>query len=160
MGSVYLSLNASFDPNTSFGGTWERFGTGKCLIGTDSNNTLLGEAVDPLLPNITGQLGVDVSDNIGDTEDNKKVYEGLVWGGNGALYKKQVNAPASGSVNAGRMQFSHDGAIFADTIVDGKAVVVSDRILLDASRSNSVYGTTENIVRPNSIGVIFWKRTA
>ena len=33
VGSVYISISSNFNPNTSFGGVWERFGQGRTLIG-------------------------------------------------------------------------------------------------------------------------------
>ena len=33
VGSVYISISSNFNPNTSFGGAWERFGQGRTLIG-------------------------------------------------------------------------------------------------------------------------------
>lgn len=33
VGSVYISISSNFNPNTSFGGKWERFGQGRTLIG-------------------------------------------------------------------------------------------------------------------------------
>ena len=38
VGSVYTSISSNFNPNTSFGGTWERFGQGRTLIGEGTGN--------------------------------------------------------------------------------------------------------------------------
>ena len=38
VGSIYETSNASFNPNTSFGGTWERI-KGKVIVGVDENDT-------------------------------------------------------------------------------------------------------------------------
>ena len=38
VGSIYTSVNST-NPSTFFGGTWERFGKGKTLIGVDENDT-------------------------------------------------------------------------------------------------------------------------
>ena len=32
VGSVYMSISSSFNPNTSFGGTWSKIAEGHCLI--------------------------------------------------------------------------------------------------------------------------------
>ena len=38
VGSIYTSVNST-NPSTLFGGTWERFGNGKVLVGVDENDT-------------------------------------------------------------------------------------------------------------------------
>lgn len=38
IGSIYTSVNNT-NPSTLFGGTWERFGNGKVLVGVDENDT-------------------------------------------------------------------------------------------------------------------------
>ena len=36
VGSIYLSIDANFNPNTAWGGTWELLPSGKSLQTTDS----------------------------------------------------------------------------------------------------------------------------
>jgi len=38
IGSIYLSVN-NLNPESLFGGTWQIFGEGKCLVGVDTNQT-------------------------------------------------------------------------------------------------------------------------
>lgn len=44
VGSIYISVNST-SPQTLFGGTWEAFGQGRCLVGVDTSqeefNTVL-----------------------------------------------------------------------------------------------------------------------
>lgn len=35
VGSIYISTNASFNPQTAWGGTWRRTADGRCLIGAN-----------------------------------------------------------------------------------------------------------------------------
>ena len=42
IGSIYETSNASFNPNTSFGGTWERI-KGKVIVGVDENDADLSK---------------------------------------------------------------------------------------------------------------------
>lgn len=43
VGSIYTSINST-DPSTLFGGTWERFGKGKVLVGVDEDDSDFSEA--------------------------------------------------------------------------------------------------------------------
>ena len=52
VGSVYISVYGQFDPNVSFGGTWERFGSGRCLWGAKLDNSDLGETIEAGLPEV------------------------------------------------------------------------------------------------------------
>lgn len=38
VGSIYISV-INTNPSTYFGGTWEAFGTGRCLVGVDTSQT-------------------------------------------------------------------------------------------------------------------------
>lgn len=38
VGSIYISTSST-NPNTLFGGTWERVSKGRCLLGVDENNS-------------------------------------------------------------------------------------------------------------------------
>lgn len=38
VGSIYISVNNT-NPSKYFGGTWEVFGTGRCLVGVDTSQT-------------------------------------------------------------------------------------------------------------------------
>ena len=38
IGSIYISINAT-NPSNVFGGVWEQFGSGRCLVGVDVEQT-------------------------------------------------------------------------------------------------------------------------
>lgn len=38
VGTIYTSVNKEFDPNITFGGTWEKYAKGKTLIGVEAND--------------------------------------------------------------------------------------------------------------------------
>lgn len=135
VGSVYISLSSSFDPNTSFGGTWTKFGAGKCLWGVDSNNSGLGSNIEAGLPDIEGNYpwGLDewFYQNVGyETDsDNAFYFPRGVW-----------NDPK--------------GASWGNTQHAGWY-----QARFKASRHNPIYGKSST-VQPPAICVIFWKRTA
>lgn len=38
VGTIYTTVNKDFDPNVTFGGTWERYAKGRALVGVDTND--------------------------------------------------------------------------------------------------------------------------
>lgn len=38
VGTIYTTVNKDFDPNITFGGTWERYAKGRTLVGVDTND--------------------------------------------------------------------------------------------------------------------------
>ena len=38
VGTIYTTVNKDFDPNVTFGGTWERYAKGRTLVGVDTND--------------------------------------------------------------------------------------------------------------------------
>ena len=43
VGSIYMSVNST-SPNSLFGGTWERFANGRCLVGVNESDTVFSSA--------------------------------------------------------------------------------------------------------------------
>lgn len=138
VGSVYISVKST-DPSNLFGGTWEKIGTNRVLMGSDSDSNL-GKTVDSGLPNITGHVDPRWVDDSGG---------GIIMcaQNNQALYTSRPNthrywwSNIDQSGNAGVNTQYHT------------------RIHFDASKSNSIYGKS-NIVQPPAVKVYFWKRTA
>ena len=56
VGSIYLSMNDTFNPNTAFGGVWEKIQTGRYLQATDNG---AGNLINESLPNITGEINTN-----------------------------------------------------------------------------------------------------
>lgn len=138
IGSVYISVT-NVDPSTLFGGTWEKIGTNRVLMGSDSDANL-GKTVDSGLPNITGSIDPRWVDSSGGgvmmyIQNNKALYtsrpsdHGYWW----------ASVTATGGA--------------------GQNLQYHTRINFDASKSNSIYGKS-SIVQPPAVKVYFWKRTA
>ena len=118
-------------------------------VGTDNDG--LGEKLSASLPNIKGGFRFDVSNNnLGTATDNK--FEGVVWGEHGSFGSK-TNPSKKEGFSTGRIQFD------ASRILQSEDILVNDEAFFDASASNPIY-QDDAPVRPNSYGVIFWKRTA
>lgn len=72
VGSIYISISSSFNPNTSFGGTWSKIAEGQCLIqagdtyklastGGESTHTLTVQEMPKHAHTITRVDGMKVS---------------------------------------------------------------------------------------------------
>lgn len=129
IGSIYLSLN-DVNPSTKFGGTWEKVGTGKCLWLADSNHSA-GSEISAGLPNITG---TNAPYGIEPAYSAYSVYEGAFF-----------LSDDTGATNG-----------YGHTVNSAGSV---KKIKFDASRSNSIYGSSTT-VQPPAYVVIAWKRTA
>ena len=81
VGSIYTTTKKEFDPNVSFGGTWNVIANNRCLWGGNTSDEDVGDKLGETLPNIKGGFRFDVSDNL----LNGSKYEGLVWGEWGAF---------------------------------------------------------------------------
>ena len=44
VGSVYVTFSSTFDPNSTFSGTWEKCAQGRTLVGVDPSNPLFNDA--------------------------------------------------------------------------------------------------------------------
>ena len=132
VGSVYISIN-NVNPATYWGGTWQKIGEGRTLMGA-STDSQLGTTVDSGLPNITANIYTRTTQYNG----SEFIYAGggvthsrLTYGGDVVT---QTNNPSGNNNNYHNYQ-------------------------LDASRVNSIYGSS-NIVQPPAVYVYFWVRTA
>ena len=67
VGSIYITIEPTFDPNRAFGGTWVRIGKGQCLWGCDPTDenyvSKIGQDIEAGLPNITGTLSDQAKPN-------------------------------------------------------------------------------------------------
>ena len=133
VGSVYISMLTSFDPNTAWAGTtWTKIKTGLFLEASDTAGTEKSAG----LPNITGYM-----ENYDQTGRTALLTD---WGINcvGVFNWTQ------GSYN-----------VVSTPISQGSGTCKANQITFDASRSSSVYGASTT-VQPNSMTVIMWQRTA
>lgn len=132
VGSIYTSV-ISTDPSTFFGGTWQKIGEGRTLMGA-SSDAELGTTVNSGLPNITANIYSRVTQYNG----SNIIYAGsgftesrLTWGGD---VVPQQNNPSGNNSNY-------------------------RNFTLDASKVNAIYGAS-SIVQPPAVYVYFWQRTA
>jgi hypothetical protein len=135
VGSVYISISSNFNPNTSFGGTWERFGQGRTLIGEGT--------------------GSDGSTSMTFTAD--------ATGGTYAETLTTYQIPSHNHI-VPLMRTSNEASGFGLTKASPfiNRVIVSGDDNNDLRRTQSTYtgrGSPHNNVQPY-ITVYFWKRTA
>ena len=132
VGSIYQST-ARTSPAALFGGTWQEIAQNRVLMGASYAHAA-GTTVEAGLPNIAGSLS-ETSNN-GKTSPfrgNKNAISSI-----GALAVTEVSSPFCGYAG-----------------YEGSAYDIS----FDASRSNSIYGSS-NTVQPPAYYVHIWRRVA
>lgn len=129
VGSIYQSVEPT-SPAELFGGEWQSIGSGRVLMGADSNHAV-GTTVEAGLPNITGGFGL------------------ASYAGSGGWL---AVASASGAFNA-----RQGTGVLAQTGAAGVNGGVA--VDIDASASNSIYGASDT-VQPPAYYVYMWLRTA
>jgi len=135
VGSVYINT-VDVNPSTIFGfGTWERIASNMALWGA-SGNGQVGTTKAAGLPNIYGQLGLNnVGVTVAPADPNDFINPNIplhaigIEGSNGYQYTSGTTATMYGG------------------------------IVVDASKSNSIYGNSTT-VQPPALVVNVWKRTA
>lgn len=132
VGSIYQST-ARTSPAALFGGTWQEIAQNRVLMGAGSGHAA-GTTVEAGLPNITGSLS-ETSNN-GKTSPfrgNKNAISSI-----GALAVTEASSPFCGFGG-------YEGSVYD--------------ISFDASRSNSIYGSSDT-VQPAAYYVHIWRRVA
>lgn len=131
VGCYYHTSDTTFNPNTSWGGTWSKVTEGYFLQATETAADV-GNTVSAGLPNITGYT-FQRSTNYNTSN--------ITWTGGGAL------------------AVSNDTTGTADGVSQVNGAVARKRIDFNASSSNSIYGNSTT-VQPPAILVYIWHRTA
>ena len=132
VGSIFQTVSST-SPAALFGGTWEQIASDRVLMGA-SRSHAAGATVKAGLPNIAGSLS-ETSNNGKSSpfRGNKNAISSI-----GALAVTEVSSPFCG---------------FAG--YEGSAYDIS----FDASRSNSIYGSSDT-VQPAAYYVHIWRRVA
>ena len=142
IGSIYTTINANFDPNTSFGGTWQKIASGKCLFGAD-NIHLAGNEIQAGLPNVQAQVSINnLSTSIGGSHSHKILKADLTTG--------SIVDPGKG---LGISQTKIDSSVYNGHVhtINGTGTITIE--------NTGLYGMSDT-VQPPAIAVIFWQRTA
>ena len=135
VGSIYQSVEPT-SPAELFGGEWQSIGSGRVLMGADSNHAV-GTTAEAGLPNITGLF----------------------------LKRRVINSANNvyNDVNIGKGAFtvktSDDTLNTIQLVTNSVSNVGGENITFDASRSNSIYGNSTT-VQPPAYYVYMWLRTA
>lgn len=131
VGTVYMTENANFDPNNSWGvGVWVKTAINRVLQGTNDKSKV-GTTIDAGLPNITGMAP---SSALG------------WWGWNQSGFSGALSSEVS--VVQNREPYLRRGS----TSEWGDIVVK-----IDASKSNPIYGSSDTVQPPAEL-VFIWKR--
>ena len=131
VGSYYETSDTTFNPNISWGGTWSKVTEGYFLQATETAADV-GTTANAGLPNITGYV-IQRSTNYNTGN--------ITWTGGGAL---AVSSNPTGT---------------SDGLSQVNGAIAQKRIDFDASKSNSIYGSSTT-VQPPAILVYIWHRTA
>ena len=131
VGTVYMTENANFDPNNSWGvGVWVKTAINRVLQGTNDKSKV-GTTIEAGLPNITGRVPTSA-------------FGWKNWNGM-AMDALSVNVTTNPNRAEYRIQQSNEW---------GDAIVT-----IDASRSNPIYGSSDTVQPPAEL-VFIWKRIA
>lgn len=125
VGSYYETSDTAFDPNVTWGGTWEQVESGRFLQAT-TDTSKVGDTVNAGLPNITGSV---------QPAHGKSVWVETV-GGSGAFYNYSY------ATNCGVLSYSSTAG-------------GNNSIAFDASRSNSIYGNSTTVQPPSILVFIW-----
>lgn len=133
VGSIYITLSSTFDPNTTWTGTtWTRLSEGVFLESSTTPNSEKQAG----LPNITGYIeNYDQTGRTALLTDYGLNCAGAFGWTQGTYYvvSTKVQTASNGSPQ-------------------------NNKITIDASRSSSVYGNSTT-VQPHSLTVVMWQRT-
>lgn len=159
VGSIYISVNDSFNPNDVFPGTWVSFGKGRTLVGVDTSDPEFQSSEDTGGEK-THVLTVDeLPEHNHDVTVENKELTGSVWNFVGQSAKFGPGNSTSGVFSKGG-----DGTCFYPSST-GKATGINDGFMLDATHDhtatsgNTGSGMAHNNMMPY-ITVRMWKRTA
>ena len=131
VGTVYMTENANFDPNSSWGvGVWVKTAINRVLQGTNDRSKV-GTTIDAGLPNITGTVPT--------TSMGWRGWHGTK---SGALSVETL-------VNPDRHEY----------LVRGTNEWGDMMLTIDASQSNPIYGSSDTVQPPAEL-VFIWKRIA
>lgn len=132
VGSIYQSTDPT-SPAALFGGTWQEIAQNRVLMGASYAHAA-GTTVKAGLPNIAGSLSETSNDGkTSPFRGNKNAISSI-----GALAVREVSSPFCGYAG-------YEGSTYD--------------ISFDASRSNSIYGSS-NTVQPAAYYVHIWRRVA
>jgi hypothetical protein len=109
VGSIYMSISSSFNPNTSFGGTWAKIAEGHCLIqagdryvlgstGGESTHKLTVQEMPQHAHSVVRDDGVKVSSWATNVADGDKWY--VPVDGNNTYGHKEYMTDFQGGSNA------------------------------------------------------------
>ena len=131
VGTVYMTENANFDPNNSWGvGVWVKTAINRVLQGTNDKSKV-GTTIDAGLPNITGNTPASA---LG------------WWGWNQFVSPGALSSEVSVVKNRALYQQRGSNSDWGDIAVK-----------IDASKSNPIYGSSDTVQPPAEL-VFIWKR--